>query len=198
TVVFIVVSHGCCDNFLGALITVGFANGYLVGFARNHFVGLEVVGNTVDKCGRNFGNVIHMAESRVVLDDSNDLVIRFAAIVHRQAAQYFGFDDDFGAVNWTLAEYADVQGVAVATFCTWHQVTHTVAAVGARDKTVKSGLLGRSGLRTVDEQVSTVLVDFVLHLVKRGDFDIGIYQAGYVWACRDAMPGMRTKTRVCS
>src|SRR5262249_22748844 len=68
---------------------------------------------------------------------------------------------------------------------------HSVAAVRLRNESIVHGTVIGEPLGAIHFQKTTVFIDFVLHCVRRYDFDVCSHDIGGLLANRDPMPGMR-------
>ena len=99
-----------------------------------------------------------------------------------------------------LGEDADVHRVAIAldaghAGALRAALADALAAIGLRDEAVERRWLAGVALRPIDFQVTTSLVQFVLHRIGGRDLDEGLHHSGRI-AGIDAVPRMRLEHRL--
>jgi hypothetical protein len=151
------------------------------------------VAQPVDQGARQVGELADSSPQEVLVEDGDDLVVRLAAVEHRQPADDPRREDDLGSRDRSLGEDADVEGIAVALDGSWHQAADLVAAVGAGNETVERGRQRRGALRAIDAQISARLVDLVLDEVEWRDLDEGVDDRGRLRPGVESMPGVGTE-----
>ena len=162
----------------------------------NELVGGKVMLDALEQRRRQIADLLRLAPDVIALEHRDDLVVGLAAIDDLQSPHHAGAQQHLGMIDRPLADYADVERIAIAALAVFGETPHPLAAIGLRDEAVERGRLRGGALRAVDAQVAGRLVDFVLHEIERGDLDIGVDDARRVRPGLQAVPGMRSPARV--
>src|SRR3984957_19578452 len=134
---FRVVFDRGADDGRGIRETVAAHDVHPLRLARHQLVGREVMLEPLQQRTRQIANVASLAPDIVTLEDGDDLVVRLAAVNDFQAADNHGAQDHLLVIDWTLADDADVERIAITVIATGGETANTIAAIGLRDKSIE-------------------------------------------------------------
>ena len=130
------------------------------GFAREVFVGQEIVLEAVYNALRQFADVFVFAVEQIVFQNGDDFVVGFAFVNEAQAANRNGLAQNVAVRNRAFAQHTNIKRVAVAFFhvvaarlCSGKFGNH-IAAVGFWHEAIKRGNDVGIFLRAVNFQIT--------------------------------------------
>ena len=191
-----IVIDGRADDCRSIGITIASHHGDLRRLARNELVGGKVVLQTLEQCARQIAQLARSTPDIVSFEDGNDFVVRLTAIDDLQSTNDDGAQYHFLVIDWTLADHADVQRIAIASVAAGRETTNTIAAIGLRNESIERGRMGRSALRPIDAQIAGGFVDFIFHQVVGRDLDEGVDDSWRFGTRLETVPGMWTPTGI--
>ena len=152
--------------------------------------------DALEQSRRQLAELLRLAPHVIALEHRDDLVVGLTAIGDFESAHHARAEQHLGVIDGPLADYADVERIAIAALAARSEPAHPLAAVGARNEAVECGRLRGGALRSIDPQVAGGLVHLVLHEIEGSDLDVGIDEPRQVGPGVEAVPGMRPPARV--
>ena len=180
------------DDLTSVLLIIHPLDRHFYLFAGDQFVRTEVVAKSLDKYIGKVSDLCNVAVVAVVVENAYDLIVSFPFVDHVETANHSCVENDFGAVDGALAEYADVERVTVASVCGSCKCTYSGAAIGSGDKPVERRWQRGASLGSVDTHIAGSFIDLIFDGIERGDFDKGVYDLGLMLSGVEAVPGMWT------
>jgi hypothetical protein len=102
-------------------VIIGLVDEYLGFLAGNQFVSVEVMPQPIHYGLGQFADVFYVCPGGIVFEHGDDFIIGLSGVVHGQATDDTGIENQLGMGDGPFTEHTDVQWIMVAFFGIWHQ-----------------------------------------------------------------------------
>src|SRR5690554_5977549 len=188
----VIIEHARLDHLHGLFGAVDAIDRDIgsIGLVGPPFIRQEIMAEALDERIRDLAKIPRLAPDRILVEDRDDLIVRLAVIDHEEAAHGPRAQEDIGAINRAFRENTDIERIAIADFGP-AELRDAITAISARDKAIKRRGERVGGLRSIDVEISRLLINLPFHRIERRDLNISVEDLRRVRAHREPVPGMR-------